>query len=87
MFSYATKANTTRVRRAWFEPNRAIRHAPVMPSVSWRNQLSGSYSNLLPLKFSPRSIGICLQPGWERDVPKELILAVEEATGIRDCMD
>ena len=33
------------------------------------------------------AVRIRLQPGWEIDVPKELILAVEEATTRDACMN
>jgi hypothetical protein len=37
---------------------------------------------------SVAALRIALQPGWEIDVPKELILAVEIAPGIREtCMN
>jgi hypothetical protein len=37
---------------------------------------------------SVAAVRVQLQPGWEIDVPKELIVAVEEATRISDpCMN
>ena len=33
------------------------------------------------------AVRIRLQPGWEIDVPKEFILAVEEAAAVGPCMN